>query len=362
MNAQDKYGQWLAKFNALPSHTQTIISESLLAKSLELYLDPTGKCNFRCDYCYESFSIGRMNKKLTESIKLFIIDSMIHRKSLYLNWFGGEPLTAFPVVEDITAWANKFCTDSKLNFFSSITTNGYNLDGVTSKKLINMGISVFQITLDGPRDAHDSIRKLANGKPTFDRIWSNLLKMRELDENFRAIIRIHARKDNASRIKELLEDIENSFRNDDRFIVGLRPLENLGGNGIHTIELLEHDQFINLKESLECSGSSKVKDLMKDEIHLTGQESTANDVVQKICYACKPNSFHIRADGSVGKCTVAVDKDYNSIGHLDDSGKIKIDSRKMSLWTNGMLSLDRHEMECPLSRLDSHPSMTHELA
>jgi len=359
MNAQDKYGQWLAKFNALPLYTQKIISESLLGKSLELYLDPTGKCNFRCDYCYESFSIGRMSRKLVESVKLFILDKMINRKTLYLNWFGGEPLTAFPVVEDITAWANKFCANSKLNFFSSITTNGYNLDGVTSKKLIDMGISVFQITLDGPRDAHDSIRKLANGKPTFDRIWSNLLKMRELDENFTTIIRIHARKDNASRIKELLDDIENSFCNDDRFVIGLRPLENLGGNGIHSIELLEHDQFIHLKEHLERSANSKVKDLMKDEIPLPGQESTQNNAVQKICYACKPNSFHIRADGSVGKCTVALDKDYNYIGHLDDSGKIKIDSHKMSLWTRGMLSLDRQEMECPLSTLDSHPSVIH---
>jgi len=98
---------------------------------------------------------------------------------------------------------------------------------------------------------------------------------------------------------------------------------------------------------------------MKDDIPLPGHESTASDTAPKICYACKPNSFHIRADGSVGKCTVAVDKDYNHIGHLDDFGKIKIDPKKMSLWTNGMLSLDWQEMECPLSKLDPHPSVTH---
>jgi len=357
MEQSVKYRQWLARFNVLPEPSQKMIAQSLLGKSLELYVDPTGKCNFRCGYCYESFTLGRMNRQLIESVKLFIMDNMIGRRVLYLNWFGGEPLTAFPVVENITKWAQMFCQNSGFLFQSSMTTNGYNLDRKMAENLLGMGMSAFQITLDGPENKHDMIRKLANGGPTFDRIWTNLLRLREMDAGFRVIIRVHIRKDNAICMEELLADIENNFKGDDRFMVGLHPLENLGGDGVGSVALLSRSQFADIKKRLDESGFSKIKDLTGSDISPPGHDSTTVGNHQKICYACKPNSFHIRADGSIGKCTVAIDQEFNDLGRLDEFGKIVIDKKKMSRWTHALVSLDPAEMKCPLSRMGlAHPS------
>ena len=44
----------------------------LTNKILHLILLPTEKCNFRCKYCYEDFSIGRMNVDTISGVKALL--------------------------------------------------------------------------------------------------------------------------------------------------------------------------------------------------------------------------------------------------------------------------------------------------
>src|SRR5690606_22612548 len=67
-----------------------------------------------------------------------------------------------------------------------------------------------------------------------------------------------------------------------------------------------------------------------------------------ICYAAKANSLLIRADGRIGKCTVALDDDRNTIGSLRPDGTIEIDNEKLRPWLRGIESLDEQDLGCPL--------------
>ena len=65
------------------------------------------------------------------------------------------------------------------------------------------------------------------------------------------------------------------------------------------------------------------------------------------CYAASLNSFVIRADGSIAKCTVAFNDPRNKIGYITSSGKLKIESDKFSWWVRGNLSGDKDQLICP---------------
>ncbi|NII11002.1 radical SAM protein [Oleiagrimonas sp. C23AA] len=347
-----RYQEWLGKFDKLPESTQQVIAESLLGRSLELYIDPTEKCNFRCVYCYESFLHGRMKPEVIERVKLFILRRSAGIGRLYINWFGGEPLTALPVVEDISAWANNQCERSNIELIGGMTTNGYNLNRALLDKLVGLNIRNYQISLDGDASYHDQVRRRADGAGTFNTIWTNLNEAAATNLRFRIIIRVHLRKSNFDSVSQLLEKIDNSFGKDDRFIVGLHPLEDLGGEGVKSVDVLDHKTFDIWSEQLKNrpSARSAVKNMREEMIPMPGQEACGFSV----CYACKNNAFHIRSDGRIGKCTVALDKDYNVVGRLADDGTLILDQKKSSKWTAGLLTLNRQDLSCPLSKGDGY--------
>ena len=62
---------------------------------LELTLFVTERCNFRCTYCYEDFSKGRMRPDVVAAVQTLIrTRASDGLKELHLSFFGGEPLLA----------------------------------------------------------------------------------------------------------------------------------------------------------------------------------------------------------------------------------------------------------------------------
>ena len=59
------------------------------------------------------------------------------------------------------------CRAAKRKYTSSMTTNGYNLTLENFRKLYNLNVYAYQITIDGIRSTHDDLRILKNGEGTF---------------------------------------------------------------------------------------------------------------------------------------------------------------------------------------------------
>lgn len=359
---------------ALPhGFTPGQINAAITASHQKLTLFPTEKCNFRCTYCYEDFEIGRMSDQLQRSIEIFLERRVATLKSLQFSWFGGEPLLAKDVVLRLMKHAKQLCDSHGIMFSSGMTTNAYLLDYDLAEQLLALHQDFYQITLDGMGDMHDVLRRRADGAGTFDRIWQNLVAMKALQGNFDCMLRIHVRRDNIDNLKLLMAEIKREFGADHRFRLDFQHLRDMGGEGgrsvvaqltlaeleVVKVELMDayfgrsaspaqqatdaqsgsanssETPSINKTVPLsESAGSRRLSELLADEPY--------------ICYAAKPNNLIIRANGRVGKCTVALDDERNDLGYLDANGRLVLDHEKHKLWYRGLETLDINTVNCPI--------------
>jgi uncharacterized protein len=313
-------------------------ASTITDKSLELIILPTEKCNFRCTYCYEDFSIGKMNYEVISSVKL-LLEKRIEKLSLLkIAWFGGEPLVAKDVVLDISQYAMSLARKYNVRYLSNMITNGDLLDIVTANHLSEAGIRQYQISLDGPKEVHDRTRIRANGKGTFDAIWSNLIAIRNSSLPLKINLRLHFSPDNFQLLDSLIEDLKKEFISDSRFGFYFHSIEHLGG---------VNDAFIKSFSGAEKSEVIKILEskLFDDPLNSHQNVATPDDYV---CYASKVNSLVIRANGNIGKCTVALSDERNNIGTLQPDGMLKLIPSRFAPWVRGIETLDPETLGCPL--------------
>lgn len=313
------------------------LANALSPDLLELILLPTEKCNFRCTYCYEDFAIGRMKRSVVEGVKALISARVPHLKELSLSWFGGEPLLAKDLVMEISSFAYELCRTHNVGFAGGLTTNGYLLDSTLLESLVALNQSHFQITLDGDEEWHDKTRIQANRRPTFETIWANLCSYQKSAASFRILLRLHIHRDNVESVKRLYEKLKTTLLLDDRFSVFFHKISNLNPKD-HIESVLNGKAYA---EALTYVRSSDTSDNAKSE----------NDLSDYICYAAKPNSLMIRANGTIGKCTVALDDDRNNLGHIKEDGTIELSNPKLRQWMLGYMDLSKSTLTCPLSSL-----------
>ncbi|WP_045520292.1 radical SAM protein [Neobacillus niacini] len=307
-------------------------------KRQELIIFPTEKCNFRCTYCYEDYTIGRMSDDTIGGIKAFLDKRAPELNELYLSWFGGEPLVAKDIVRDISAYASALAkANPDLRYVSTMTTNAYYLTPSTLTELTAVGVLRYQITLDGPREMHNRTRLRADGKGTFDRIWENLLAIRDSKEPVSITLRVHHDAENFTQLDPLIEDIRREFIHDTRFSVFFKSLEKLGG---------PNDANIKTMSSKEKKVALK---MLKHKLY--GDDFVEPEEELSVCYASQPNSLIIRADGKIGKCTVALNDQRNHIGSLRSDGTLELNSKRLTPWIKGLATLDPATLSCPLSVL-----------
>ncbi len=313
-------------------------------KIFELIILPTELCNFRCKYCYEDFSIGRMKKETITGIKALLRKRCANLNYLNISWFGGEPLTAKDIVLEISEYASILARKySQLSYKASMTTNGYFLDIKTANTLAKVGVKHYQISLDGPRDVHNKSRIRADGNDTYDQIWGNLIKIRDSSVPVSVMLRIHFTVDTFELLDPLLKDIRNEFLHDPRFSIFFKAIERMGGPNDASINI-----FSSEKQKRDVINLLKAKlyrdtELVPPKINIV----SASDV----CYAARPNSLVIRANGDIGKCTVALNDERNKIGSIQQDGSLKLVSGRLAPWVRGIKTLDPMELGCPLINL-----------
>ncbi len=317
------------------------IATALSPKQLRLIIFPTEQCNFRCTYCYEDFKHGKMAPDVVAAIKKLISVRVRDISALEIGWFGGEPLLAADVVLEISEFANSQTNDGGAAYLSSMTTNGYRLRLELARHLMRAGVRHYQISLDGDQPLHDRSRIMANGRGTFDIIWGNLLKLRELDEDFSIVLRVHYRKESWLELRALVERIARSFVGDSRFKVFFKSVVRLGGANDSQISRISvaDDKFIKATLISWIGGNLEVFD------------PAGKDSGGYVCYAAAANSFVIRSDGSLNKCTVALNYDPNKVGWLRSDGSLQFEGHKLKSWMTGLVTGNESALACPYGQM-----------
>jgi len=334
----------MTEADKIKSFDKNSFIRGLNPKSFQLILYPTEQCNFRCVYCYEDFEIGKMPQWVVSASKEFIKNKIKNLNKLNLSWFGGEPLLAKRTLFDIAEFAQSEGRKHNCKVSGDLTTNGYLLDLKTLKKLVDLQQNTFQISIDGDQEGHDKTRVMRNGKGSFEQIWDNLIQASRSKLDFSIRLRIHISDLNHETILKFLDRYENSILGKDmRFVLFFHSINNLGGDQ-------EVISSLNSKETAK----QFIEKLKKR------YEGTTVDLEKKgdyICYASKPNSLAIRADGNLNKCTVALSDERNNIGKINPDGTLTVNNQNFSTWIKGFTTLDSWQMGCPLSYMNNNSTV-----
>lgn len=178
-------------------HGMTDMLEYQLNHNIEqMTLQLTQACNFRCSYCTyapRDFSYQRehTSKRMSwdtaqQAIDFYAAHSYECMEPT-IGFYGGEPLLAFDLIQQIVEYAQQKFEGKGLRF--TITTNGSLLVPRTAQYLQDKQISVM-VSLDGDRTSHNRSRKIAKtGEGSFDLIMKNLRVLKDTMPDFFSKIR-----------------------------------------------------------------------------------------------------------------------------------------------------------------------------
>ncbi|HSQ60756.1 MAG TPA: radical SAM protein [Acidobacteriota bacterium] len=319
--------------------------ESITPSRLHLIVLPTEACNFRCVYCYESFRLKRMNASVVAGIRALLRRRAPGLKHLVLSWFGGEPLLASDILMEILEEVARLrASHPALALESDVTTNASLLTRPLLERLVSLGATRYQVTFDGPRHVHDRKRIRPGGRPTFDLVWGNLAALRASTAPFRIQARLHVDRENASSIPEFLDEFRETFGDDPRFMLFIRGLSRLGGARDESLAVLEGEERRRTIEDLRSEAAKR------------GIPLAPVPTEPGVCYAARGNSFVIRADGRVNKCTVALERPENQVGRIRADGALQLRADLVRPWMRGFDTSDRAVLACPMKGLaDTRP-------
>lgn len=314
--------------------------------SLLLTIMPTEGCNFRCPYCYEDHAPITMRRKVLDEIQKYIAAQAGSYRHISIGWFGGEPTLCKDVILETCTLIKELQKKHTFKYSASMTTNGYLLNVEDFGKYYNGGVTSFQITLDGWN--HDKTRPHVSGKGTLQTILANLIAISRLPQDqyhYKIVIRHNILPGDED--YSWYDYLKDTFGNDSRFSVLIRPVCDWGGSSIQTLDILKGEELKSLLQ--------KHVDYLK-RIGMRC-ENGQNNLLSQICYASYPHSMVFRANGKIEKCTICLDHPKNQLGHVDQELGIVLNNEINQLWSDSTLKPECYLCKDVLSCLNMHCKM-----
>jgi len=337
------------------------LEQATTSKWMRLAILPIEDCNLDCVYCYEDHRKLRerlfppMSAKVVSGINNWI-KAQYEAQNLQkvnLSWFGGEPLMAPDVIDEISQW----CIHLGINTVGDMTTNGTALNLKMLTRMVKLNhVEHFKISLDGAREDHDQTRivklskkqmlvKNPKRKGTFDKIWKNLLEAKKSGLRFQITLRIHVTRANiGQKLDDFVREVYNTFTKDDkRFKCEFEEIHDMGGLDDKTKAL------IMKKEDTPGYHIARLKNIVGNDGLITHQKK---DAPAYWCYAAKLNNWLVRASGAIGKCTVQLDATFAKI---NEDGTVNITNPDLvNMWYEGFAdgkleNLNLWALACPAS-------------
>ncbi|WP_227762975.1 thioether cross-link-forming SCIFF peptide maturase [Zhaonella formicivorans] len=148
------------------------LPDAPVVKSLCLHV--AHDCNLRCKYCFASsghFGGERllMDPATGKKALDFLLANSGSRKVCEVDFFGGEPLMNFPVVQELVAYGKEAAVGAGKSFKFTLTTNGVLLTEEIEKFLNEENISVV-LSIDGRPEINDRMRPTAGRRGSYSQI------------------------------------------------------------------------------------------------------------------------------------------------------------------------------------------------
>ncbi len=176
--------------------------------AFHLLAKPTGaQCNLDCDYCFflskeilYPDSRFRMTDETLESYLRQLIEAHARVPEVTIAWQGGEPtLMGLDFFRKSVELAQKYLGPGQ-RALHTIQTNGTKIDAEWAAFFKEHDFLV-GISIDGPRDIHDTYRVTRGGRGSFDQVMRGLDALRAADVDWNVLTTVHAA--NAERGREV---------------------------------------------------------------------------------------------------------------------------------------------------------------
>jgi uncharacterized protein len=295
------------------------------SKTFKITIAPTLHCNLNCFYCYQGHSSGRMDittcNKIIDELKKIIKTKKYN--SVFVDWYGGEPLLELNVIKYFSNCIFDFCLNNNIKYSSSIVTNGTLLTSRNITILKEAKITNIQITLDGDKVTHDKYRPFANGKGSFELIFDNL---KLAASHFNINLRINVDNNNINSAFHLLNKFEQNnllLNKQKKFIPYISMIGKLGENCSfsmsNAIDIFEFYDFALSfqKKVIEISSNITI-----DEVLELPKKN------RKACGAQDADSICIDPFGNIFKCGLELHDEKRSCGKIWDSFECSVNYKK----------------------------------
>ena len=180
-----------------------------VVKALCLHVAHT--CNLNCAYCFASqgkYHGDRavMSLEVGKRALDFLVEHAGSRRNLEVDFFGGEPLMNFGVVQELVTYARRLEQERGKQFRFTLTTNGLLLDDEVID-FANREMHNVVLSLDGRQEVHDRYRVDSAGKGSWARVVPAFQRLVEARNGKNYYIRgtfTHANPDFLQDIREML--------------------------------------------------------------------------------------------------------------------------------------------------------------
>ncbi len=290
---------------------------------MTLTIVPTLSCNFECNYCYQGSlkDKGVMSPEVQAKTVDFIKANMRDVKRVGLTWFGGEPLIGLKAIKNLSDRIIPYCDKNGIYFQAMLVTNGYMLTQETVGDLYARRLRTIQITLDGPREVHNSIRYVKKSKKdTFDIIVGNIANYCD-EYPIQTVIRVNMNTHNKETVGKLIDQLSDAGLGNKNVSVYFAPIESSTSacRGIAD-DTLDMRDFSSLEADLYKKANKKGLCKTSLPMQFIG-----------LCGATKPNGYVVVPNGDIHKCWETVSFPELRIGNVND-GNISLTNYNKSLW------------------------------
>lgn len=141
-------------------------------------------CNLACPYCFEGTRKGDhyLSEDTADDFVRFMSDRLDRGTEPHITFYGGEPLLHAAMLARIAERLRNAASARGSSYGFSLVTNGTLLTRANVGRLKPYGLKYASVTLDGPRELHDTSRPFKSGRASYNTIIRNLQEVRELIE------------------------------------------------------------------------------------------------------------------------------------------------------------------------------------
>lgn len=283
---------------------------------------PTTKCNARCFYCFENgYRQINMTSQMAEEVVDYI-ERVSGGKSIFINWFGGEPMVGHKRISQICDRLTKDGVEFKSSMISNGSLFNEELAITASQK---WHLQRIQITMDGSEEVYNQIKNYVGFKENpYYRTINNIGLL--LDQGIRVNIRLNLDFHNEMDLPILIDDLASRYRNRNNFCVYVHELfEDEGMQPVHHTD----DERIAI-ESIRVRLESYIK---KKGCQVTSDTNHPKlpSLKFRYCMADNPSCVMINPLGELGKCEHHLFKHLVGSIHANGNG---IDYDAIQYWMN----------------------------